>query len=232
MKNMVKNCTASNKVTMNKLMSAKEIASRISSGETLMLGGFASNRGYPGKILYGLVFRDVTNLSIITNAASASNKPELEKLLEAKVSSLTCTYLRTSKAASDLYKLGKVTLIPQGTLAESIRLGGLGIPAYYNSVGVGTAVAKGKEVREFNSKLYLLEHAITGDKALIRVNIADKSGNCFIKGPSKTFSPLMAAACKEVYIEAEEIVEVGEIDPELVTIPNILVNGIVDLRKE
>lgn len=214
---------------MSKIMTSEEVAKRILDGYSVMIGGFG-NRGYPKEILKALLNRDVNDLSVIVNALNENTRPELDQVVKEKASHLTCTFMRYSKVAFQYFYDNKLTLLPQGTFAESIRLGGMGIPAYYNPVGVGTELAKDKEVRTFNNKEYLLEKTMTADVALMRVNKADKSGNCIISGAAKSFSPLMALASKEVYVEAEEVVEVGELNPELVTIPNILVSGIVQLQ--
>jgi len=120
-----------------------------------------------------------------------------------------------------------VELSPQGTLAERIRCGGAGIAAFYTPVGVGTIVEKGKEKRTFNGVDYLLETNIRGNIAFIKATIADKEGNCFLKGSTKNFNAIMARAADYVVVEAEQIVEVGELDHELVTIPGLFIDAIV-----
>lgn len=215
---------------MSKIMSAKEVAELLEDNDTIMIGGFGE-RGYPREILKALQPLDVKNLNFIVNALNKYTRIELEEIVMEKGAHLTSSFVRMSDTALHFFKEGKMTMIPQGTLAESIRLGGMGIPAYYNPVGIGTEFETGKEIREFNGKKYLLEESLVADKALMRVNIADKSGNCHIKGAAKSFSPAMAYASKNVYIEAEKIVEVGELDPEVITIPGILVTGIVFAEK-
>lgn len=215
---------------MNKVMELDGITNQIFNGDKIMIGGFG-NRGYPRKIIKKMLEMPLKDLSFIVNALNQKTRPELEELVKQKGIHLTCTFIRMSNVAFNLFNEGKVRMLPQGTFAESIRMAGMGIPAYYNIVGIGTDLAKGKEIRTFNGKDYLLEEAIYGDVAIIRVNIADKIGNCFIKGSSKSFSPLMALASDKVFIEAEEIVEIGEIDPELITIPSILVTGLIKVKE-
>lgn len=214
---------------MSKIMTALEAARQIQDGDTLMLGGFGS-RGFAAKIV-GALCKDteVKDLRIYVNAPNEKTRPDLEELLATRCSHVKCTFMRSS-AGARLYGEGKLELMPQGSFAESLRMGGAGIPAYYTPVGVGTPVENGKEVREFNGKKYILEKSLTGDVALLRANVVDKMGNCFIKGATKNFSPMMARACKKVFVEAEKLVEVGEIDPENVTIPGIMVNGIVEVN--
>lgn len=122
---------------------------------------------------------------------------------------------------------GSVTLFPQGTLAEKIRAAGAGLAGFYTPVGVGTVVEEGKEKKEIGGREYLLETALRGDVALIRATKADRSGNCFMRGATKNFGAVMAPAADYVVVEAEEIVAVGEIDPELVTVPGIFVDAVV-----
>lgn len=214
-------------MTMNKKVDMKKIVEIVREGDRLMIGGFGS-RGYPSFLLeHFLNDSEVGHLTIYVNAPDSNRRPELEELIRTRCDKLVCTFMRKSKAAFDMFEEGKVELLPQGTFSESLRLGGAGIPAYYCPVGVGTRVAEGKEQREFEGKKYILERTFIGDVAFLHVNQADEMGNCFIKGSSKNFTVLMAGACRNTFVEAEEIVKVGEIDPELVTIPGILVKGII-----
>ena len=214
---------------MSKIMTAKEAAKEIESGNTLMIGGFGSG-GFPARIIGELCNQEETkDLTIYVNSPTEKSRPDLEKLLLEKSRHVKCTFMRSS-AGAKLFSEGKLELVPQGTFAESLRMGGAGIPAYYTPVGVGTLVEKGKEIREFDGKEYLLEYSLSGDVAVFRVNIADRMGNCYMKGTTKNFCPLMAKACKKVFVEAERLVEVGEIDPELVTVPGIVVTGIVEVN--
>lgn len=215
---------------MSKIVTALEAASQIHDGDILMLGGFGS-RGFAAEIV-GALCRDtnVRNLTIYVNSPNERTRPDLEELLSTRCRHVKCTFMRSS-AATKLYEEGKLEIIPQGNFSESLRMGGSGVPAYYTPVGIGTPVEKGKEIREFNGRKYLLEHSLTGDVALLRANVVDKMGNCFIKGATKNFSPAMAMACRKVFVEAEKLVEIGEIAPEDVTIPGIIINGIVEVNQ-
>lgn len=212
---------------MDKVVTLHEAVSRIGDGAVIMIGGFGT-RGYPKTLLRELLDHpDPRDLSFCVNAPDGARRPELEELMETRCRHVTCTFMRKSGAGMRLFEEGRLTMVPQGTFAESLRLGGMGIPAWYSPVGIGTQVAEGKEIREFDGKSYILERTLKGDVALLHANKADRSGNCFVKGAAKNFTVLMAGACKETLVEAEEIVEVGEIDPELVSIPGILVSAVV-----
>ena len=125
-----------------------------------------------------------------------------------------------------------VTLYPQGTLAEKIRCGGAGIAAFYTPVGVGTIVEKGKEKRRFGDREYLLETALRGNVALVKATVADKAGNCFMRGTTKNFGAIMAKAADYVIVEAKRIVETGELDPEMITVPGIYIDALVPSEVE
>src|SRR5699024_8898926 len=126
----------------------------------------------------------------------------------------------------------EVDLVPQGSLAEKIRAGGAGIPAFYTPSGVGTPIAEGREVREFNGKEYLLEEGLTADYSLIRAWKADTHGNLVFRKTARNFNPMMATAGKVTIAEVEEIVEVGELDPDQIHTPGIYVQGLVQGKQE
>jgi 3-oxoacid CoA-transferase subunit A len=121
----------------------------------------------------------------------------------------------------------KVTLVPQGTLAERIRAGGAGIPAFYTPAGVGTLVAEGKEVREFNGRGYLLEHALTADFALVKAWRGDRLGNLIYRKTARNFNPMMASAARITIAEVEELVEPDELDPDRIVTPGIYVKRVI-----
>ena len=156
-------------------------------------------------------------------------------MLEAgQVSDLICTYIAQNEAAQKMYKANPACLHinPQGTLTERIRCGGFGIAAFYTPTGVGTVIEEGKEVREFNGKLYVMEKALRGNVAIIRASVVDEFGNCYMKGSSKNYNAAMATACDYVIVEADELVPTGSIDPELVTVSGIYIDAIVPAPKE
>ncbi|MGL5434926.1 MAG: CoA transferase subunit A [Lachnospiraceae bacterium] len=216
---------------IDKSITYSEVVCQVSDGSRIMIGGFGAH-GYPDGLIKKLE-KDtaVERLELYLNAPNQYTRPELEALIAGRCKRLTCSYMLYSNGAKQMYYDGRLNLLPQGTFAESIRAGGMGIPAYYTSIGVGTEIETGKEKKVINGKEYILEEAMTGDFAFLKADIVDKNGNCFIKGANKNFSVLMALACEKVFVEAERLVEVGEIDPELVSIPGVLVTGIVEVEE-
>ncbi len=212
---------------MGKLMTLLEAIAPIKDGDTILVGGFGP-MGYPGRVMRTILKQsDLKDLLFVANAANSNYLPALEKMLMTRARGMIATFTRPSKAAEKLYDEGKLELIPQGTFSERIRAGGAGIPAFYTPVGFGTAVEEGKPTIEIDGKKYLMEKAITADVALIKAAKVDLDGNCFMTGCTKNFGALMPAAAKYTVVEAEQLVKVGKIDPELVTVPGILVDAIV-----
>lgn len=208
-------------------MSLLEAIEPIKDGDTILVAGFGP-MGYPGRVMRTILKQtDLKDLLFVANAANQNYLVAFEKMLMTRARGLICTFTRPSKAAEKLYEEGKLELVPQGTFAERIRAGGAGIPAFYTPVGFGTAVEEGKPRITIDGKEYLMEKAIKGDVALIKAAKVDLDGNCFMTGCTKNFGALMPAAAKYTVVEAEEVVKVGKIDPELVTVPGILVDAIV-----
>ncbi|MEI6580017.1 MAG: 3-oxoacid CoA-transferase subunit A [Eubacteriales bacterium] len=212
---------------MGKLMSILEAIAPIRDGDTILVGGFGP-MGYPGRVMRAMLKQtDLKDLFFVANAANQNYLSAFEKMLLTRSRGMIVTFTRPSAAAEKLYNEGKLELIPQGTFSERIRAGGAGIPAFYTPVGFGTAVEEGKPTMEIDGKKYLLEKAIKGDVAIIKAAKVDLDGNCFMTGCTKNFGALMPAAAKYTIVEAEEVVKVGKIDPELVTVPGILIDAIV-----
>ena len=211
---------------MNKIMAMDDAIKMIKDGDVLLVGGFGP-RGYPGRILRALLKKSAAkDFTIIINGLNKFYLNTMEKILKSRANRLICTYVRNSEGER-MFNEGKAEIVPQGTFAERLRCGGAGIPAFYTPVGVGTDVAKGKEVKNIDGRDYLMEKALKGDVALISATKVDKSGNCFMRGCTKQFSTLMPAAAKYTIVETHQIVEVGEIDPELISVPGIMVDAIV-----
>ncbi len=227
----------------NKFITAKEAAAMVKSGDFVMVGGFLGH-GTPDSIINELVETDVKDLTIAVNdtgfpAADPENGVKGEKhgfrgvselIARHKVKTLHVSHIGTNPETGRQMSAGEmeVLLTPQGTLAEKIRAGGFGLGGILTPTGVGTDVAEGKQVINVDGKDYLLETALKGDVCLIKGSIVDKLGNVYYKGTTRNFCPLMAAACKTVIVEAEKIVEPGEIAPEDVMTSFILVDYIVD----
>jgi len=213
-----------NKVFAN----SDEAVADIPDGATIMAGGFGLC-GVPENLLAALVRRGAKGLHTISNNVGVDGFG-LGNLLESgMIESHIGSYVGENKLLESMVIAGtlRLTLIPQGTLAERIRAGGAGIPAFYTPAGVGTIVAEGKEVREFDGRTYLLERALTADFALIKAWRGDRLGNLVYRKTARNFNPMMATAAKITIAEVEELVEPGMISPDEVATPGIYVKRIV-----
>jgi 3-oxoacid CoA-transferase A subunit len=212
---------------LSKIKTLTEAVQPIKNGDTIMVGGFGP-WGFPGRMVRALLQQsEAKDLFFIANGPSAAYMQTLEKLLFKRSRGASVTFVHGSAAAKWLYGEGKLELVPQGTFAERIRIGGFGIPAFLTPVGVGTEVAQGKQGMEIDGQHYLVEKAYHADVALIRSTQVDTLGNCFMRGSTKAFSALMPPAAVYTVVEAEEIVKPGKIDPERVTVPGVFVDAIV-----
>ena len=213
---------------MCKLVSAKEAVERIGEGSRIMIGGFGL-RGCPNDLVDELVCSGKKNLTIISNDLGSPNQGLGRLMTNKQVRALIGSYYNWNPEAIDAYNRGEidVTLVPQGTLAESIRSAGVGIPAYYTPTSAGTELEKGKEVRDFDGTVCVLEKAIHADVALVHALKADSMGNLVYHKTARNFNPLMAMAATYTIAEVEEIVEAGELDPEDIVTPHIYVDAIV-----
>lgn len=213
---------------MNKLFAnADDAIHDIASDSTLMVGGFGMC-GVPVTLIGALKRKGITGLTIISNNAGCDGFG-LGLLLETgQIKKMMSSYVGENRLFESLVLRGELELelIPQGTLAERIRAGGAGIPAFYTPAGVGTVVAEGKECREFGQKKYLLERALTADFALVKAWRGDRTGNLIYRKTARNFNPIMAAAAKITIAEVEELVEPGQIDPSFVVTPGIYVKRI------
>jgi len=211
---------------MNKgFTSFDAVVQDIPDGATVMLGGFGLC-GIPENLISALVRKNVRNLHTISN--------NMGLMLEAgMIASHIGSYVGENKLLEELVIAGKLDLklIPQGTLAERIRAGGAGIPAFYTPAGVGTLVAEGKEVRQFNGRSYLMEHALTADFALIKAWRGDRLGNLVYRKTARNFNPMMATAARCTIAEVEELVEPGTLDPDAVVTPGVFVHRILQCGK-
>jgi 3-oxoacid CoA-transferase subunit A len=213
---------------MNKVFSKPEEAvADIPPGATVMLGGFGLC-GIPENSITALVRRGVTGLHTISNNMGVDGFG-LGLMLEAgMIASHIGSYVGENALLEKLVIAGtlKVTLVPQGTLAERIRAGGAGIPAFYTPTGVGTMVAEGKEQRAFNGRDYVLETALNADFALVKAWKGDRQGNLIYRRTARNFNPMMATAARITIAEVEELVEPGELDPDAIVTPGIYVRRI------
>lgn len=200
----------------------------VADGQTIGVGGFGLC-GIPEALIAALRDSGVKDLTCVSNNAGVDGFG-LGLLLETRqIKKMISSYVGENKEFERQYLSGELELefTPQGTLAERLRAGGAGIPAFFTATGVGTIVAEGKEVREFDGKQYIMEKAITPDVSIIKAHIADRSGNLIFRKTARNFNPNVAQAGKVTVVEVEKIVEIGELDPDQVHLPGIYVQRIV-----
>ena len=200
----------------------------IKDGQTIAVGGFGLC-GIPEALIEALRDSGVKDLTCISNNAGVDGFG-LGLLLETRqVKKMIASYVGENKEFERQFLSGEleVELTPQGTLAEKLRAGGAGIPAFFTATGVGTLIAEGKEEREFNGKPYILENSLTADIALVKAYKADTAGNLIFRKTAQNFNPVCAMAGKVCIVEVEEIVEIGALDPDQIHLPGIYVNRIV-----
>ena len=218
---------------MNKVIATSDAAvADIPDGATVMMGGFGLC-GIPENLIAALVRKGVKGLHTISNNMGVDGFGMGLMLEAGMIASHVGSYVGENKLLETRVLAGQLdlTLVPQGTLAERIRAGGAGIPAFYTPTGVGTVVADGKDVREFNGRSYLLEAALVADYALIKAWRGDRLGNLVYRKTARNFNPMMATAAKITIAEVEELVEPGEINPDHVITPGIYVTRIVQGEK-
>ena len=207
---------------------AMEATFDVKDDMTILLGGFGLC-GIPENLIKALYERNVRGLTCVSNNAGVDNFG-IGILFEKKqVKKMVSSYVGENATFERLVLSGEleVELNPQGTLAERLRAGGAGIPAFYTPAGVGTLVAKGKEVRSFNGREYLLEQGITGDFSFVKAWKADKLGNLVYRKTARNFNPMIATAGKVCIAEVEEIVEPGELDPDQIHTPAVYVKRLI-----
>ncbi|MBT9460105.1 MAG: CoA transferase subunit A [Rugosibacter sp.] len=215
---------------MNKIFSSATAAldGVVSDGQLIAVGGFGLC-GIPEALIDALLASGVKNLTAVSNNAGVDGFG-LGKLLESRqIKKMIASYVGENKEFERQFISGEldVELTPQGTLAEKLRAGGAGIPAFFTKTGVGTLVAEGKELREFEDGTYVLERSLVPDVALVKAHVADKSGNLQFRRTARNFNPAVAMAGKICIVEVEHIVETGAIDPDQVHLPGIYVHRIV-----
>lgn len=215
---------------MNKVfLSAQEAIFDINDNATLMLGGFGLC-GIPENTIAAIVQKGIKGLTCISNNAGVDDFGIGLMLVQKQVKKMIASYVGENKEFERQLLSGEldVELIPQGTLAERCRAAGAGIPAFFTPAGVGTEVAEGKEIREFNGKTYLMEYAFDADFAIVKAWKGDKYGNLIFKDTARNFNPMMAMAGKITIVEVEELVPLGSINPNEVHVPGIFVHRIFE----
>lgn len=215
---------------MNKLFASAQAAldGIVKDGQLLAVGGFGLC-GIPEALIAALRDSGAKGLTVISNNAGVDGFG-LGQLLETRqIRKMISSYVGENKEFERQYLANELELefTPQGTLAEKLRAGGAGIPAFFTRTGVGTLVAEGKELREFDGHQYVMERALNPDVALVKAHIADKSGNLIFRRTARNFNPACAMAGQVTVVEVEQIVEVGELDPDSIHLPGIYVHRIV-----
>jgi len=215
---------------MNKLYpdANAALADLVEDGQTVAVGGFGLC-GIPEELIRGLKDSGVRNLTVISNNAGVDGIG-LGTLLETRqIRKMVSSYVGENAEFERQMLAGEleVELTPQGTLAEKLRAGGAGIPAFYTRTGVGTLVAEGKEEREIDGQRYLLEHALTADVALVKAWKADRAGNLIYRRTARNFNPVVATAGRVTVAEVEELVEAGHLDPDEIHTPGIFIQRLV-----
>lgn len=213
---------------MEKIIDLEEAISYIEDGMTVMIGGFLGN-GTPHRLIDGLIKKGVKDLTIVCNDTGFPDQGIGKLVVNRQVKKVMTSHIGTNPESGKQMHSGEmdVRLIPQGTLVEQIRSAGAGLGGFLTPTGVGTVVEEGKEVVEIDGKEYLLEVPIKADVALIRGSKVDQKGNVWYRNSTRNFNPIMAMAAKRVIVEAEEVVKVGDIDPNNVATPHIFVDHIV-----
>lgn len=214
---------------MNKVYAdaAGALAGLLHDGMTIMAGGFGLC-GIPENLIDALQDSGVRELTIISNNAGAEGFGLGKLLVTRQISRMVASYVGQNRLFAQLAQSGEVKteFVPQGTLAERIRAGGAGIPAFYTRTGIGTSVAEGKEIRDFDGQAHLMETALTADLAIIKAWKGDKIGNLVYRKTARNFNPIMATAARVTIAEVEILVEAGDIQPDHVHTPGIHVKRI------
>jgi 3-oxoacid CoA-transferase subunit A len=214
---------------MNKVVASADDAVRdVKDGSTIMVGGFGLC-GIPADLIDALVRKGVQNLTTVSNNAGVDDFGLGKLLYSGQIKKHIGSYVGENKLFEQMVLTGKVVLElnPQGTLAERIRAGGAGIPAFFTPTGAGTVVSEGKEIREFEGRPYVMERALKADFALIKAWKANRWGNLIFRKTARNFNPVMATAARVTIVEVEEIVEPGQLDPDGVHLPSVYVKRIV-----
>jgi len=214
------------------VVTAAEAVADIFDGAKIMIGGFGE-AGSPIELIHALIDQGAKNLSVISNNTGNGHVGLAALIENLQVKKMICSFPRTAQSVvfPELYAKGMIELelVPQGTLAERIRAGGAGIPAFYTPTTIGTPLAEGKEIRHIDGKSYVLEYALKADFALIKCKTADRYGNLLYNKTARNFGPIMCMAAKTSIVQTSSLVEPGEIDPENVVTPGIFVKRVVKI---
>jgi 3-oxoadipate CoA-transferase alpha subunit len=207
-----------------------DAVAEIFDGATVLIGGFGA-AGNPIELIHALIDQGAADLVVVSNNTGSGHVGLAALIEQGRVAKMICSFPRTANSTvfPDKYQAGEIELelVPQGTLAERIRAGGAGIPAFYTPTSVGTLLAEGKETKTFAGREYVLEHGLTGDFALIKCLQADRLGNLIYNKTARNFSPVMAMAARTTIAQADSIVAAGDMDPEVIITPGVFVDRVV-----
>ena len=207
--------------------------SDIHDGATVMIGGFGE-AGSPIELIHAMIDHGAKDLTVVSNNTGSGQVGLAALIANRQVKKMICSFPRTANSTvfPELYNAGEVELelVPQGTLAERIRAGGAGIPAFYVPASVNTPLAEGKESRFFNDQEYVLEYGIKADFSLVKAETADRYGNLLYHATARNFGPIMCTAADITIVQAKNIVNAGDIDPEIVVTPGIFVKKVVEIN--
>lgn len=214
------------------LNSVAQAVAQIPDGASIMIGGFGGS-GAPIELIHALIDAGPRNLTVINNNAGNGHVGLAALIEQGQVAKLICSFPRSAdpRVFTQLYLAGKIALeiVPQGTLAERIRAGGAGIPAFYTPSSYGTDLAEGKPTAEFDGRMYVQERWLKADFALIKAELGDPFGNLTYRQAARNFNPLMATAATTTLAQVTRLVPPGGIDPESVVTPGIFVNGVIEV---
>jgi 3-oxoadipate CoA-transferase alpha subunit len=206
----------------------------VRDGATVLIGGFGT-AGIPGELIDGLIEQGARDLTVVNNNAGNGDHGLAALLKAGRVRKIICSFPRQadSQVFDALYRSGRVELelVPQGNLAERIRAAGAGIGAFFTPTGYGTELGKGKETREIDGRMYVLEYPIAGDLALIKAERADRWGNLVYRKAARNFGPIMAMAARHTVASVHEVVALGALDPEAIVTPGIFVQAVVQVPR-
>lgn len=219
---------------INKIVtSAKEAVSDINDGAIVMIGGFGE-AGSPIELIHALIDKGSKDLVVVSNNTGSGHVGLAALIENRQVRKMICSFPRTANSTvfPELYNAGDIELelVPQGTLAERIRAGGAGVPAFYTATSLNTPLAKGKEIKKIEGKEYVLEYAIKADFSLVKCRAADRYGNLVYHATARNFGPIMCSASNTAIVQSSKIVDVGYLDPEIIVTPGIFVQKVVEIN--
>jgi 3-oxoacid CoA-transferase subunit A len=216
---------------MRTALSPAAAAALVPDGATVMIGGFMGV-GSPHRTIAALVARGVRGLTVVANDTARPGVGVGKLITAGCVARVTASHVGTNPETQRLMLAGEldVELVPQGTLAERIRAGGAGIPAFFTKTGVGTLIAEGKELREFDGETYVMERGLVADLSIVHAWKGDREGNLVYRKTARNFNPMMASAGRVTVAEVEQLVEPGEIDPDQIVTPGIFIKRMVHVQ--